>query len=126
VGGSSTSYALRDALFDGEDTVAELLLGGAEVLVGVAQVLDFVVELLLDLRQLLCGEASEVDWWWSASGSRPSHRRVCAYFADLSLQQPCCLGMLHCVSSEKVDLEFGCLRPQVPSSHVLSITHTSV
>ena len=64
-----TLHAGSDALFNTCDTVLEFLLGNAQVLVGVGQVLDFLVELLLDLRELLDAERVQVDW----EGDRYQH-----------------------------------------------------
>lgn len=52
----------RDALFHAHDAVLEFLLGDAQVLVGVCQVLDFLIELLLDLGQLLDAQRIQVDY----------------------------------------------------------------
>ena len=58
---SRTLHTPLDALADAGDAVAELLLRGAQVLIRIGQMLDFIVELLLDLRQLLRGELCQVD-----------------------------------------------------------------
>lgn len=70
-----TLHAGSDALFNTRDTVLELLLRNAQVLVGVGQVLDFLVELLLDLRELLDAERVQVDW----EGNKVSARDVGHY-----------------------------------------------
>lgn len=51
-----------NTLLDAHNTVLELLLGDAQVLVGVGQVLDLLIELLLDLRKLLNAESVQVDY----------------------------------------------------------------
>lgn len=44
-----TFHTLRNATFDVRDAVAELLLSIAQILVGAGQVLDFFIQLFLDL-----------------------------------------------------------------------------
>lgn len=56
-----TFHALSNTSFDVCDALAELLLRTAQILVGVRQVLDFIVELLLHLGELLRGEGSKID-----------------------------------------------------------------
>ena len=51
-----------DALFHADDAVLEFLLGDAQVLVRVCQVLDFLVELLFDLGELLDAQRIQVDY----------------------------------------------------------------
>ena len=48
-----TLYAIRHTGLDAGDTVAELQLGTLQILVRIAQVLNLVVQLFFDLRQLL-------------------------------------------------------------------------
>lgn len=57
-----TLRAGSDALLDAGDAVLEFLLGDAQVLVGICQVLDFLVELLLDLGQLLDAQRIQIDY----------------------------------------------------------------
>lgn len=61
-GGGSTLHTIGDTLLDAHNAVLEFLLGDAQVLVGVGQVLDLLVELLLDLRELLDAQRIQVDY----------------------------------------------------------------
>lgn len=55
-------HAIGDTLLDARNAVLEFLLGDAQILVGVGQVLDLLVELLLDLRELLDAQRIQVDY----------------------------------------------------------------
>ena len=56
-----TFHTLSNASLDVCDAIAELLLRVAQILVGVCQVLDLIVQLFLHLRELLGGEGSKID-----------------------------------------------------------------
>ena len=56
-----TFYTLGNALPDANDALAKLLLRILQVLIGVTQMLHFIVELLLHLRQLLRRKTCQVD-----------------------------------------------------------------
>lgn len=56
-----TFRTLCNTILDVLDALPELLLRVLQVLVGTAQVLHFIVQLLLDLRQLLGRKGGEID-----------------------------------------------------------------
>lgn len=54
--------ASSNTILDTDNAVLELLLRNTKVLVGVCQMLDLLIELLLDLRELLHAERIQVDY----------------------------------------------------------------
>lgn len=62
IGLAHTLLLLLNASGDGNHAFAKLGLSAPQAIEGFIEVLEFVVELFLDLHELLRGKACKVDW----------------------------------------------------------------